>query len=118
MKQKPTDLQKYHERVNNNAYTNKMVQLVFKTAADMIKQLDENTYNELNKKYDLEKLSVVLRIRIRISKYKNRTQMALSSSLTDISSLKIAVSTQYGQDFLMIRSIGAAHAAWRIRHRL
>lgn len=48
----------YHERVNNNAYTNKMAQLVFKTAADMIKQLDENTYNELNKKYDLEKLSV------------------------------------------------------------
>lgn len=49
----------YHERVNNNAYTNKMAKLVFKTAADMIKQLDENTYNELNKKYDLEKLSVI-----------------------------------------------------------
>ena len=49
----------YHERVNNNAYTNKMAQLTFKTAADMIKQLDENTYNELNKKYDLEKLSAV-----------------------------------------------------------
>ena len=49
----------YHERVNNNAYTNKMAQLTFKTAADMIKQLDENTYNELNKKYDLEKLSVI-----------------------------------------------------------
>ena len=47
------DPDKYHERVNNNAYTNKMAQLTFKTAADMIKQLDENTYNELNKKYDL-----------------------------------------------------------------
>ena len=49
----------YHERVNNNAYTNKMAQLTFKTATDMIKQLDENTYNEFNKKYDLEKLSAV-----------------------------------------------------------
>ena len=47
----------YHERVNNNAYTNKMAQLVFKTAVDMIPLLDGETYEELDKKYDLKKLS-------------------------------------------------------------
>ncbi len=46
----------YHERVSNNAYTNKMAQFVFKTAYDMIKALDNDSYDELNKRYDLEKL--------------------------------------------------------------
>lgn len=47
----------YHERVNNNAYTNKMVQLTFKTAVDMMKKIDGATYAELDKKYNLKKLS-------------------------------------------------------------
>ena len=51
----------YHERVNNNAYTNKMVQFVFKTACDMIEKLDNASYDELNADYDLEKLSAVFR---------------------------------------------------------
>lgn len=46
----------YHERVNNNAYTNKMARFVFKTACDMTAQLDENTMSELKKEYDMEKL--------------------------------------------------------------
>lgn len=51
----------YHERVNNNAYTNKMAQLTFKTAYDMIQALDEDTYRELDSKYDLEKMSAVFK---------------------------------------------------------
>lgn len=51
----------YHERVNNNAYTNKMAQFVFKTACDMIKNLDNDSYESLNKDYDLEKLSAVFK---------------------------------------------------------
>lgn len=46
----------YHERVNNNTYTNKMAQLVFKTAVDMIPLLGGETYAELDKKYNLKKL--------------------------------------------------------------
>lgn len=49
----------YHERVNNNAYTNKMVQFVFKTACDMIKELDDNCYDSLDKKYNLKYLSEI-----------------------------------------------------------
>ena len=49
----------YHERVSNNAYTNKIVQFVFKTAHDMIKELDNESYDKLNKSYDLEKLTSV-----------------------------------------------------------
>ena len=51
----------YHERVNNNVYTNKMAQLTFKTACDMIKELDEDTYKILDEKYDLKKLSAVFK---------------------------------------------------------
>lgn len=51
----------YHERVNNNAYTNKMAQLTFKTAFDMIGELDQDTYNTLSKKYDLEKLKEIFK---------------------------------------------------------
>lgn len=47
----------YHERVNNNAYTNKMAQFVFRTARDMIKKLDDESYAVLSEKYDLNKLS-------------------------------------------------------------
>lgn len=47
----------YHERVNNNAYTNKMAQFVFKTAYDMIKKLDGEAYEKLSEKYDLAALS-------------------------------------------------------------
>ena len=51
----------YHERVNNNAYTNKMAQYTFKTAIDMISELDCDTYRVLLKKYDLEKLKVLFK---------------------------------------------------------
>ncbi|MBE7011786.1 MAG: glycoside hydrolase family 65 protein [Ruminococcaceae bacterium] len=49
----------YHERVSNNAYTNKMVKLTFETAIDAIKTLENeyaDKYNELDKKYDLKTL--------------------------------------------------------------
>lgn len=49
----------YHERVSNNAYTNRMAKFVFKTAQDMIKIAREqysDIYNNLSKKFDLEKL--------------------------------------------------------------
>ncbi len=49
----------YHERVNNNTYTNKMAQFVFKTAYEMIKKLDNDSYDKLNSKYDLDRLSGV-----------------------------------------------------------
>ena len=52
----------YHERVNNNAYTNRMVKFVFETAvslSDKLKELDENCYDSLNEKYDLNKLKTV-----------------------------------------------------------
>ena len=51
----------YHERVNNNAYTNRMAQLTFKTACDMIDELDKNTYKALSQKYDLEYLKSVFK---------------------------------------------------------
>jgi kojibiose phosphorylase/nigerose phosphorylase len=37
----------YHERVNNNAYTNKMAQLTFKTACEVIKEFDYEKYKDL-----------------------------------------------------------------------
>lgn len=49
----------YHERVSNNAYTNKMVQLTFKTAIEAIETLRKSypdIYDELDKKCDLEML--------------------------------------------------------------
>ena len=51
----------YHERVNNNVYTNRMAKLTFKTAYDMIGELDGETYAELSKKYDLEKLKEIFK---------------------------------------------------------
>ena len=54
----------YHERVNNNAYTNRMVKFVFETAvslSDKLKELDENCYASLNKKYDLNKLKTIFK---------------------------------------------------------
>lgn len=51
----------YHERVNNNAYTNKMAQFVFKTACNMIEKLDNDSYDALNKDYDLEKLGAIFK---------------------------------------------------------
>ncbi len=51
----------YHERVNNNAYTNKMAQLTFKTAYDMINALSGDEKRELAAKYDLDKLSAIFK---------------------------------------------------------
>ena len=54
----------YHERVNNNAYTNRMVKFVFETAvslSDKLKELDENCYASLNKKYDLNRLKTIFK---------------------------------------------------------
>jgi len=51
----------YHERVNNNVYTNKMAQLTFKTAYDMIGELDSDTYRILSEKYDLENLKNIFK---------------------------------------------------------
>ena len=49
----------YHERVNNNAYTNKMIKLTFETAINAIDTL-KNTYSEkyelLGVKYNFEEL--------------------------------------------------------------
>lgn len=49
----------YHERVNNNAYTNRMAKFVFETAAELIdyaKLKSFTCYDELDKKYNLSKL--------------------------------------------------------------
>lgn len=49
----------YHERVNNNAYTNRMAKFVFKTAADMIELAKESyptIYSDLDNKFNLKKL--------------------------------------------------------------
>ena len=51
----------YHERVNNNVYTNKMAMLTFKTAYDMIGKVDTDTYKALSQKYDLESLKTVFK---------------------------------------------------------
>ena len=51
----------YHERVNNNVYTNKMAQLTFKTAYSMINELDEVAYKILSEKYDLENLKEIFK---------------------------------------------------------
>jgi len=42
----------YHERVNNNAYTNKMAQLTFKTACELIKEFDYEKYKDLYDKFE------------------------------------------------------------------
>ncbi len=49
----------YHERVNNNGYTNRMAKFVFRTAVDMIntaKAEYTELYKTLDEKFDLEKL--------------------------------------------------------------
>lgn len=49
----------YHERVNNNAYTNRMAKLVFETAVDTIDTLKDEyaeCYETLDAKYDLQNL--------------------------------------------------------------
>lgn len=46
----------YHERVNNNVYTNKMAQFTFKTAVDLIENADHDLHVALSKKYDLKHL--------------------------------------------------------------
>lgn len=49
----------YHERVNNNAYTNRMAKLVFETAVSSIDTLQSeyaDCYTELDSKYGLQKL--------------------------------------------------------------
>ena len=51
----------YHERVNNNVYTNRMAKLTFKTAYDMITKLDREAYSALSEKYDLENLKNVFK---------------------------------------------------------
>ena len=51
----------YHERVNNNVYTNKMAKFTFKTAYDMLSEIDSDTYKALDKKYDLAKLKAVFK---------------------------------------------------------
>ena len=52
----------YHERVNNNAYTNRMAKFVFKTAIDMIDIAKDNypeIYKTLDEKFDLHTLRAV-----------------------------------------------------------
>ena len=51
----------YHERVNNNAYTNKMAQFVFETACDMINKLDRDFFDKLSETFDLKKLSEIFK---------------------------------------------------------
>ncbi len=49
----------YHERVNNNAYTNRMAKMVFKTAVhtiDTLKSEYEDCYNALDERYGFERL--------------------------------------------------------------
>lgn len=45
----------YHERVNNNAYTNRMAKFTFESALDVIKMIKENKW-ELEEEYSLEEL--------------------------------------------------------------
>lgn len=50
----------YHERVNNNAYTNKMAKFVFEfslKALDLVKNFDKNYYDKLCNEYDVEKIT-------------------------------------------------------------
>lgn len=52
----------YHERVNNNIYTNKMAKFTFETAANLIDYAKANykdCYEKLDSTYDLGKLSAV-----------------------------------------------------------
>ncbi len=42
----------YHERVNNNAYTNKMAQLTFKTACEFIREFDYEKYKDIYAKLE------------------------------------------------------------------
>ena len=54
----------YHERVNNNAYTNRMAKLVFDTAAELLEEYVKeypDKADELDKKYGLEKMRMMLK---------------------------------------------------------
>ncbi len=54
----------YHERVDNNAYTNRMVKFVFDTAAELIEYVKVNEreyYDELGQKYNLSELYKVFK---------------------------------------------------------
>lgn len=54
----------YHERVNNNVYTNRMAKLVFDVAPELleiyVKEYPQEAA-ELDKKYDLEKMRIMLK---------------------------------------------------------
>lgn len=47
----------YHERVNNNAYTNKMAQFVMKSAHDIIEKIKKEGKEKDYSKFDLDELS-------------------------------------------------------------
>lgn len=54
----------YHERVNNNAYTNRMAKFVFDTAIELIEKFEKEYPQEaerIDKKYDLAKTHTMLR---------------------------------------------------------
>lgn len=54
----------YHERVNNNGYTNRMAKYTFEQAIKLISQqarLDEKTQKRLNRQYDLDELIKILK---------------------------------------------------------
>ncbi len=52
----------YHERVNNNAYTNRMAKFVFEKTVEFISEIKneyKDCYDELDKKYDLKSLESI-----------------------------------------------------------
>lgn len=54
----------YHERVNNNAYTNRMAKFVFDTAAELLGYFEKEYPDSaagLNKKYDISKIKAMLK---------------------------------------------------------
>ncbi len=55
----------YHERVNNNAYSNRMIKFCFEKAMEYIAYAKDNLsecYNHLDKKYDLKKLAELFEV--------------------------------------------------------
>lgn len=51
----------YHERVNNNGYTNRMAQFTLRTASELLGNkalISPKLWEKLNRKYDLEKLAL------------------------------------------------------------
>ena len=58
----------YHERVNNNVYTNKMAQLTFKTAYELLEEIDSfigaypsNRVTEMIREFSFTEKSVLLK---------------------------------------------------------